>query len=533
MAQLTQKEKMAIAITIAGEISPSKSPYGDPRTDQEIANIIETIETRANAADKGRFGAGRGAYTNRADVVFQPQQYSTWNDAGKRQTALDNYAKFGPHIIEAIDRYYDGELEPTNRGLTHYMNKDVVKPGSKHWSTRVDKVAEVGPHTFYSDPGYRAMAEAPARNPQARPDIERQFAQSLNVAPDRDITGLSMAQSMARPAVQQASTTLDEPFDYAGFVGRSMNPVTAAQAAPTNDDIPSAYDAWEAKQNFNEPAVPQQFNTMAPAMDMFQAPDVMSAQQAPLQQSAPTFQENPLGMAGAPTPNSRISSAFDVAQAAPTSGPLADALATKLSLGSALPAAPMPQMRPDIPTVQAAQPQAIPTIPAAAPPPSQIATPDIPTATPELEAAGSLWGPGQVIGAPKVSGPNIGKALGTVLGGAVAGPAGGLLGMLLGKQVGRIGSRAATNGGFGFGGGGGNAHSLARAAIQSVLAGGGTRGQAHAAAQASRMASQPGLYGASGGSGSANAVRNYNDYQDLKAMGGLASGFSAGDSRSS
>lgn len=126
-----------IAKTIAGEISNQLSPYGTDLNRQEIANIMETIATRAALSGKSL-----------ADVTRSSSQYSTWNDEGKIATANANYEKFKSYIDSAVNDYMNGTLQPTHKGLTNYYNADIASPS---WAKKMQVATKVGPHTFLVD----------------------------------------------------------------------------------------------------------------------------------------------------------------------------------------------------------------------------------------------------------------------------------------------------------------------------------------------------------------------------------------------
>ena len=171
---LTEREREVLAQTIAGEIDPRYSPYDDPRILEEIASILEVVETRYNRQspitfgdtrmrdEAGRLGGKVSGYRDRADVALQNKQFSTWNDPDKRGVAKRNLDRFGNVINRAIDGFYNGVIQPVARNITHY-HADYVSP---KWSRNLKTAGVSGPHIFYTD-GKRPAPVAPT--PIARP----------------------------------------------------------------------------------------------------------------------------------------------------------------------------------------------------------------------------------------------------------------------------------------------------------------------------------------------------------------------------
>lgn len=153
---LTDREREALALTLAGEIDWRQSPPDSPQTATEAASILETAVTRLEG--------GRGRYEDLADVVLDRAQYSTWNDDRGRGIARGNYAQFGPTIDNFIDGYFSGAIEPVARGITSYWNPSVTGVQSYNG---IQTVSDVGPHRFAVDPS--RVPDAPA-NAYAPPD---------------------------------------------------------------------------------------------------------------------------------------------------------------------------------------------------------------------------------------------------------------------------------------------------------------------------------------------------------------------------
>lgn len=148
-ANISAKDRMNVALTIAGEIDPRLSPYGQPETTQEIANILETITTRADLGGKSLTNIVK---QHNAGNIFQ---YSTWNK-DKTGQATAAYAKHGKAIDAAVEGYFNGTIQPTVKGLTNY-HAYYMEPKSG-WNKRMDFAGRTGAHKFYIDKNYKNQA---------------------------------------------------------------------------------------------------------------------------------------------------------------------------------------------------------------------------------------------------------------------------------------------------------------------------------------------------------------------------------------
>lgn len=177
---LTPTERRVLALTIAGEIDPSKTKYGTDLSRREIAQILETIETRFRTNNPAAFGTTRvrdantgvvrgrlAGYGDRADVALQSKQFSTWNKPTWRDNAKGNYSLHQKDIDKAIDDYFSGILTPEISGTTHYK---YVPKASKTWV--LPTAGKVGPHTFYRNTAAvlsgKANLDATEREREAR-----------------------------------------------------------------------------------------------------------------------------------------------------------------------------------------------------------------------------------------------------------------------------------------------------------------------------------------------------------------------------
>ena len=136
-ANMDPRERQALNLTIAGELSPYS--YGKPVTDQEVANMVETVTTRA--AKTG---------DSIEDTVRDPWQYSPWNTLPDQARMRENLEAHGPDVRRMVSNAVTGDVMPTHEGLTHYLNRDAVRR-IPDWATADKRAAKVGPHTFYRD----------------------------------------------------------------------------------------------------------------------------------------------------------------------------------------------------------------------------------------------------------------------------------------------------------------------------------------------------------------------------------------------
>jgi len=140
---MSREEAEIIARTIAGEIDHGDSPYGKPATDQEIAAILGVIDNRA---DLKRL--------TRNQVVHEESQFSTWNDAGRRNTAAQNFQKYGNQINKTMRSYFGGELKSPVPFADHYWSPKGIRAETKNkrsepvWAPNIVNQTRIGPHTF-------------------------------------------------------------------------------------------------------------------------------------------------------------------------------------------------------------------------------------------------------------------------------------------------------------------------------------------------------------------------------------------------
>lgn len=86
------------------------------------------------------------------EVVFQPKQFSCYNNSGK--PPIKDYHAF-MIAVEAMERCLEERLHGKNlHGATHYMNEEfVLKRYGRlpSWVDTMKVVCKIGHHTFYSE----------------------------------------------------------------------------------------------------------------------------------------------------------------------------------------------------------------------------------------------------------------------------------------------------------------------------------------------------------------------------------------------
>lgn len=183
LRQPTDQELRDLAMTLAGEIDPSKSPYNDPQTRTEAANILAVVINRYSMGRPTMIGGyDVEEFNSYSDVVLTPEQFNAWSSSDIDRTR-QNYSANTDFFHNIVLDFFDGELRPTFPDATHY-HADHVNP---RWATNLRKtenglLGSTGPHIFYSDvewtgrrigtarPSYERAASIPPPNPIPRPD---------------------------------------------------------------------------------------------------------------------------------------------------------------------------------------------------------------------------------------------------------------------------------------------------------------------------------------------------------------------------
>lgn len=136
-------EGKTIGLTIAGEIDPRYSPYGQELTAQEIAAILGLIDNRSKLRRM-----------TRKDVVLEPSQFSTWNNGRSRNIAAQNYAKHANEIHRTMRAFYAGDLKSPAPDAMYYYSPSgmrAISGGARsapEWAADLAQVWNIGPHVF-------------------------------------------------------------------------------------------------------------------------------------------------------------------------------------------------------------------------------------------------------------------------------------------------------------------------------------------------------------------------------------------------
>lgn len=133
----TDQEINQIAMTLAGELSPSQLAgiaRGDQKAMTELANMVTTIENRAGSGKYGSFGE-----------VFSPSQYNSLM-AKNLGTTKENLSLYENSIKSLVESYYNPEgIKPSSYSLTHYYNPNISNP---NWGSKMKDAVTIGDHRF-------------------------------------------------------------------------------------------------------------------------------------------------------------------------------------------------------------------------------------------------------------------------------------------------------------------------------------------------------------------------------------------------
>lgn len=274
--RLTPADIRNLALTIAGEIdSRTKyggAPYGTPKSRQEIANILQTIDNRAR--DRG---------LTPSQTVRQRSQYSTWNDANAKRVARNNLAKFEPDILSAMNDYYTGTLKPSNTRIDHYYaSKGASKINAPSWTSRLEPLAQSNQHLFLAPPVDTASLDASREMQTANARLgQRPTIPSPAIA---NTTGNAQISSgdfyankgyAARPLPNQPSYTVAGRYDDPSFAesDRLIEDYRESERAKARTAQPAALQvaAQQANErllsNANVSFPDQGFHNASPLLD--------------------------------------------------------------------------------------------------------------------------------------------------------------------------------------------------------------------------------------------------------------------------
>lgn len=144
-------EKQAMAMTIAGEMSPTSLAglkNRDPAALAEFGSMVATMENRAQSV----------SYKGMESAVTAPSQYSSLGVA-QIGTTVDNFSKYSSTLKQAMDDFYAGKIDVPDLSVTNYSNPALVTPD---WASSLADPNQINEHVFGSLPNYGPSADARA-----------------------------------------------------------------------------------------------------------------------------------------------------------------------------------------------------------------------------------------------------------------------------------------------------------------------------------------------------------------------------------
>jgi len=149
---ITDEDRSLAAMTLAGEIDPTKTDLSTPEGVQEAYGILSTIENRTPK------------YGSMSKAITAPNQYSTWGNQAAANTATKNYG-LNPSVYDGVVKNYLDDPK-SNLGFTSY-HSNAVNPD---WSSTMQNVTDIGPHKFgfldeYNAPNTRMNVATPKEKP--------------------------------------------------------------------------------------------------------------------------------------------------------------------------------------------------------------------------------------------------------------------------------------------------------------------------------------------------------------------------------
>jgi hypothetical protein len=223
---LSAQDREILAMTLAGEIDPRRSPYDDPQTLQEMANILAVAVNRYSTGAPAGFGPAYRSrpdgtrtterisdYGSISDVALQAPsvnsrnrefgQFSAFNPSHVRTTQANYNARPG-YFQNVVDQFFSGQLQASIPDATHY-HADWM---TAWWADDFDKVGTSGAHHFYSDvrdmqrplggtrPAYAQLEfDQPAEPTQPNPQGDLNQQELASIAPPVPANARQMAQA--------------------------------------------------------------------------------------------------------------------------------------------------------------------------------------------------------------------------------------------------------------------------------------------------------------------------------------------------
>lgn len=165
LATRTAAQNSLIDKAIAGELHGNTLrglAVGDPDAMKEYANVRTSIENRAASKKYGTL-----------EKTFAPDakgryQYNAF-DAGNLATTNANLKAFGPALAKANQAYQNGQISPTDWGISSYYNADIASPS---WGLGMTNTAKTGYHTFGSLSEYGPSGDFKAERDRVSRDVK-------------------------------------------------------------------------------------------------------------------------------------------------------------------------------------------------------------------------------------------------------------------------------------------------------------------------------------------------------------------------
>lgn len=135
----TPEEQRQISYALAGELDP-KTLEGliknDPVARQELANMIATIENRAQSTLNP---------SQTLEDILTPSKYNSLMESSLPTTTF-NYQQYGSVLDQAVKDFYTGANPPSIGNATHYANLNIVDP---RWADyAMGGMQPLGEHSF-------------------------------------------------------------------------------------------------------------------------------------------------------------------------------------------------------------------------------------------------------------------------------------------------------------------------------------------------------------------------------------------------
>ena len=207
--QFTTTDKLGMAMTLAGEVDPSKTDLSTDLGQREAFGILSSIENRV-----GKYGSIEAA-------INAPNQYSTWNNAQAAATAKANYAANPDLYNGLVDSFTKNPA--ANLGFTSYYNSSIANPG---WANAMTDVETIGSHQFGTVADYTGFGK----------NFGKTAMSQATEQATRDVAGVGASASATASinAGGWGSTTPSSSNTYGGLTGGFSSSVSGENANRSN-----------------------------------------------------------------------------------------------------------------------------------------------------------------------------------------------------------------------------------------------------------------------------------------------------------